>query len=245
LVGLLILVFSAIGFFSGNHSFFFIVSSGLAITTAFLMSFFGLFMFAREAIFSDDRFHMLHTNLSMALLFFAVAEVIGVAVRDLPDIYQIAVGLVQLIGVLLWAEGTAFYLYAANNILEFSDKKLILPLIVILSTLPYIVIQSFLILNSTSVYSHLFVTIPLEIGLTVILISQIIILWHYRKGYFALPLLLSILGTLSILVRTLIWSSVNPSFATSETQLLGILAYWLIGLSLLFVRRGESIVESI
>lgn len=246
-VGLLILVAVTIALVTDEQNTVFVITSILVALVAFLMSAVGLKLFAREGLVSEDRFHMLHTNIAIALLFFAIAEAIGAAVQVLPspESYQIALGLIQTIGILLWVEGTIFYLSAANTVLEFSDKRLILPLVLTLSTLPYIFVQLFLILSSGAAGSHLLVTIPLEIGLTVILISESIILWHYRDGYFALPILLSLFGTLSLLTRTVLWSSSGTTLGIPELQMLGIIGYWLIGFSLFLIRKGEDMIETV
>ncbi len=225
----------------------FMISSGLVTLTAIFAACVGLCLFAREGILSDDRFHTLHTNLSIALLFFAIGEVIGVVVEVIvaPGSYQIAIALVQIIGMLFWVEGVIFYLYATNTILEFSNKKLIIPLVLILATIPYVIVQLILQLSSSLIWSHLMVTIPLEIGLTIILISEVIIFYHYRNGYLVIPTFLSIIGTFLILIRIILWSSFIPDFATPILQVLAAIAYWFIGFSLFLVRKGKHVIEAL
>ncbi|MFW9932093.1 MAG: hypothetical protein ACFFDR_05490 [Candidatus Thorarchaeota archaeon] len=246
MAGLLILVISTISFFA-DETLSFILSSSLVVAIGILMSLTGLLLFAREGILNDDKFHMLQTNLAIAVLFFSIAEILGISVEVLgiAASYQIAIGLVQLIGVLLWVEGVVFYLYATNSVLEFSDKKLIMPLILILSAIPYIVVQVFILLSSAMLWSHLIVTILLEIGLTIVVISNLIILYHFRKGFFSLPLLLSIIGTLALLARTIIWSSIFPSYATPAMQIMAAIAYWLIGFSIFLIGKGERLIEAL
>jgi hypothetical protein len=247
LIGVVALAAASLSILTGNSQ----IASGTfsisAIAMAFIMAVLGAWLFVRQGLLSDDKFHMLHTNLSIALIFFGLSEIAITAVAALVDsmIYQIVIGLIQLIGVILWAEGAILYLYATNSILDFSDRRLIVPFIIILSALPYLGIQSFMSVTNMVRSDYLLVAVPLEIGLTIVFLSLLIILWHFRGGFYAKPILLSLAAILLLLTRTVLWCSDTLSLSDVLSQSLAVTAYWLLGFSLLVTYRGEVLVDRI
>lgn len=246
-IGLVALAAASLSLLTGNNQ---VVSGTLsisAIAMAFIMALLGSWLFVRQGLLSDDKFHMLHTNLSIALIFFGMSEIAITAVASMSDstIYQIVIGLVQLIGVILWAEGAILYLYATNSILDFSDRRLIVPFIMILSALPYLGIQSIMYFTSMVRSDYLLVAIPLEIGLTMVFLSLLIVLWHFRGGFYARPILLSLAAILLLLIRTILWCSETLALSDVRSQSIAIAAYWLLGFSLLVTYRGEALVDSV
>ncbi len=190
---------------------------------------------------------MMNTNLSIALLFLAVSEItaIGVSFIPNPDEFQIAIGLIQLIGVFFWVEGCLLYLYFANHVLEFSDRRLIIPLILVLASLPYLGIETILLILTASLSNKVVITVPLEIFLTSILLSQIIILWYFRKGHLARPVGLGILGNASLLARTILWTITAVTLTHPVLQITAAVGYWFLGVSLVLMKKSEDILDDI
>ncbi len=246
-LGILIPLGSVIGIVSGNQDIMSMLVAGTTFLTAWVVAGISLTSHLVDGGSADDRFESMHSRIAIALLFFAIAESAAIITGSLYvlDAYQLAIGVVLLIGILLWVEGTLHYLYTANTVLYFSEKYLVIPLILVFSTLPYLGGLVYILLTGSIVCNYLLIVIPIEIALTAILVSQLIIGYHFRKGYLGIPVILSFIGTVLLLVRMIAWCFVIPQFSSPILQLTGAIAYWVIGLSLLLVKSGSERIRTI
>ncbi len=219
-----------------------VMSSSLLVIIAFIVSVLGLWLVFKEGLIRNDRLLMLNTHLAIGLLIFAVAEVTSIMVQQLADplAYSFAIGIIQLVAVVLWTEGVVVYLYSTNSVLEFAKNRSVIPIIIFLISVLYVVAAAFTIdLQAFSIGQVL--SVPIGIGLTIILVSMTILLWCYRGGYLAIPTLLTVLGSLLLVVRTVSWGYIGISIADPNAQMLAVGAYLLLGASLSF--RSEKLAK--
>ena len=219
-----------------------VMSSSLLVIIAFIVSALGLWLVVKEGLIRNDRLLMLNTHLAIGLLIFAVAEVASIMVEQLADplAYSFAIGIIQLVAVVLWAEGVVVYLYSTNSVLEFAQNRYVIPLIIILISVFYVIAAAFTIGAQTFPIGRV-LSVPIGIGLTIILVSMTILLWCYRGGYLAIPTLLTVLGSLLLVVRTVSWGYVGISISDPNAQMLAVGAYLLLGASLSF--RSEKLAK--
>ncbi|MFW9907507.1 MAG: hypothetical protein ACFFEF_02945 [Candidatus Thorarchaeota archaeon] len=220
------------------------IMSLLIIGVALLVSFLGIWIVSKDGVLRNDTFLMLNVHLSVALFIFSVSEIIAIWADSLPNpvsSYPV-VGVIQLVGVLLWVEGVLIYLNSMNDVLRFTSRRYLLPIILIAISAIYIVFTSAIILlNEITLPYNLLIAVPIEIGFTVTIISMCMLLRWYHRGYLAIPSVLTILGSSLLLWRTLLWGYQIIRIADPYLQFIAIMGYLALGGSLAL--RSEKMAK--
>ncbi|MDF1540732.1 MAG: hypothetical protein P1Q69_17685 [Candidatus Thorarchaeota archaeon] len=222
------------------------VASILMVFVSFVVSALAIWMVARDGLMRNDRFLMVNTHLAVSLLIFAISEVAGIVLNQLGELSQVILlaGVVQLVAVGLVAEGMMEYLLSTNQVLEFAKSRYAIPLLVLVVTSFFVVVQGGFLIISSQVYPlGLVLSIPLEIGLTIVAISMIILLRYYRGGFLVIPMLLTILGTLLLLARTLLWGFQLMELLNPTSQIIAGAGYLLLGAALSFKSEEMAKVD--
>ncbi|MHA2423490.1 MAG: hypothetical protein ACXAEF_01805 [Candidatus Thorarchaeota archaeon] len=217
-------------------------SSGLLVLNAFIVATLGIWFVVKEGLNRTDRLLMLNTHLAVGLLIFAVSEVTSILVVQLaePLAYSFAISIIQLVAVLLWTEGVVVYLYSTNEVLEFAKNRYLIPIVFAVIAIVFI-IAGVLTIGIQSFSLGQVLSVPIAVGLAFILVSMLILLKYYRGGYLAIPTLLTFLGSLLLIVRTLAWGYLGTSFSDPTAQMIATGAYILLGASLSF--RSEKLAK--
>lgn len=221
-----------------------LVASILIVTVSFIVSGLGLWLVVKGGLMRNDRFLMLNTHLAISLLIFAVGEVSIIILNQIGEtsiIYLIAGG-VQLVAVILWTEGVLAYLIFTNQVLGFAKNRYVMPMMTVLITAFYLIVQGLPIFFASPVYPiGVILAIPIEIGLTIVAFSMFILLWYYRGGYLVIPTFLTILGTSLLLGRTLLWGYQMIGVLDPTSQIIAGAAYLMLGASLAF--KSEKLAK--
>jgi hypothetical protein len=221
-----------------------LVASILLVIVSFIVSVLAIWKVAKGGLIRNDKFLMLNTNLAVSLLIFALGEVSIIALYLIGEssTIDLIAGVVQLVAVGLWSQGVLVYLLSTNRVLGFARNKYTIPLMIILIAVFYLIVQGLPILFSMQPYSvGILLSIPIEIGLTLVVISMVILLRYYRGGYLAIPTLLTILGTILLIVRVLLWGHQILGILEPTSQIIAGAGYLLLGASLSF--KSEKLAK--
>lgn len=246
--GLVILVVSLLLYQSGDITNLLSLTIVLAPTVALLLGIVGLNAFGRESLVKDDRFHALNVWMALGLIVFSLSDIAGVIIHFTDNTNQICftVGLVQMPALLLWGLGVLGYLRASKSALGVSTGNRMWLLIIIgasVSALAMVVVVTLFIPTQNLLFT--IISVPMVVGLGVILFALGSLLWTLRRGLIARPLMLLFLGVLLFFIRNLFWSFVNYCPGTPFDYLTAIESYILIGASLVAASKLDEIYDAI
>ncbi|MFW9786747.1 MAG: hypothetical protein ACFFE2_05490 [Candidatus Thorarchaeota archaeon] len=242
--GFAILFVAEVLYFSGLHSFLNIYATTLSPIMAFFLGIVGLNFFGRESLVKEDRFHAMNVWMALGLIVFSLAEVTGILIRvtgNSSDIY-FTIGLVQMPALLLWCLGVVGYLRSSNSALGVFNGERMSSILVILSSLvglALVVIMTLIRPEQTILI--IFVSVPVIIGLGVLLLILGGIVWVLREGLIARPLILMFLGILLLLIRSLFWGIINYSPGSSFDYITAIEGFVLVGAALAVASRIDDV----
>ena len=241
LTGLVILLVSVILYYSGDALSLSIFSSFLAPLAAFFLGVAGLNAFGRESLVKDDRFHSLNVWMALGLIVFSLSEIAGVILHTLGSTEIIfTIGLVQLPALLLWGLGVLGYLQSSNSALGVAGNNM-WPRVILIGTiagLGLFVLETLFIPGSGLL--HIGISVPMVVGLSIILIALGRLLWTLRGGLIAKPLILLFLGVLLFFIRNLFWSFITYAPGSPFDYVIATEAYVLIGASIIAASRLEK-----
>jgi hypothetical protein len=243
IIGLFILATSMVLYYSGNSLTLSILTPFLTPLVAFFLGVAGLSAFGQESLVKDDRFNSLNVWMSLGLVVFSLSEVAGVILHVLGSVEIIfMVGLVQLPALLLWSLGVLGYLRSSNSALGDSGDGMWPRVLLIASIagLALIVIETLFFPRSII---QMGITVPMVVGLSIILIALGRLLWILRGGLIARPLTLMFLGVLLFFIRNLFWSFVTYAPGLPFDYVTAIESYILIGASIFASSRLEEVYE--
>jgi len=246
ILGIAILVVSLFLYQIGDTTSLLSFVSILTPAVALLLGIVGLNAFGRESLVKEDRYHALNVWVALGLIIFSLSEIAGIIIHftDNTNQFCFAVGLVQIPALLLWGIGVLGYLRSLNSALGVSNGNRMWPLIIIVSTIAGLAMVVFEILFIP--VQNLFLTIvsvPMVVGLGIILFALGSLLWTLRNGLIAKPLILLFLGVLLFFIRSLFWSFVNYCPETPFDYIMAIESYILIGASLFAANKLDEVYD--
>lgn len=244
--GLAILVVSLFLYQIGDTTNLLSFVSILAPAAALLLGIVGLNAFGRESLVKADRYYALNVWVALGLIIFGFSEIAGTIIHFIDNTHQMCfvVGLVQMPALLLWGVGVLGYLRSLNSALGVSSGNRMWPLIIIVSTiagLVMVVVETLFIPAQNLLFT--IVSVPMVVGLGIVLFTLGSLLWTLRSGLIARPLILLFLGVLLFFIRSLFWSFVNYCPGTPFDYITAIESYILIGASLFAARRLDEVYD--
>jgi hypothetical protein len=243
--GLAILIISISLYFVGDSTTLKIFTSFLVPLVAFFLGVMGLSAFGRDSLVKDDGFHALNVWMALGLIMFSIAEIAGVILHTIGSTEIVfTIGLVQLPALLLWVLGVLGYLKSSNSALGISGEKMwaYVILIATIAGLCLIVVETLFFPRSLL---YIGISVPMVVGLGIILIALTRLLWTLRSGLISRPLMLMFMGVLLYFIRNLFWSFVTYAPGSPFDYVTAIESYVLIGSSLIVASRLEDVYDSV
>ncbi len=222
-----------------------VLLSILTPLTAFLIGTLGLRLFGRESEMRHDMFHSVNLWISIGLIMLSLSEIAAILVSLTAGSLQIeaTIGLVQIPGLLLWGLGILQYLRSVNSSLEFAETGRLwtsLLVIVSLSTLVLIGINA-LYMPWIGAIENVVLS-PIIVGQGMLAIITLGLVWTFRHGEIARPLVLVFCGFLLYLVRTVHWAFTITTIGTPLNSIIAVEAYIFFGAALVLARNlGASV----
>jgi hypothetical protein len=211
------------------------------------MGILGLNAFGGESLVKDDSFHALNVWMALGLVVFSLSEIAGVIIHFIggPEEILFTVGLVQLPALLLWGLGVLGYLRSSNSALGVSKDRMWTRIILgaSIAVLVLVVAETLFIPGQSLLYTG--ISVPMVVGLGIILLALGRMLWTLRGGLIARPLILMFLGVLLYFIRSLFWSFVIYCPGSPFDYVTAIESYVLIGASLIAASRLEEVYDTI
>jgi hypothetical protein len=229
------LVLSVVGYTASLD----ILLSILTPLVAIFLGGLGLRIYNKEPEMKQDHFHALYLWISIGLFVLALSEV-AIALLDFSSIsleIKMTVSLIQIPGLLLWGFGVMQYLKSVNLALEIIDSTILwmsLLIITSLATLTLVVCAT-LFLPWISIVDTLIIS-PMVIGQCLFATILLVLVWSFRDGVVAKPLLLMLVGLLLYLVRTVYWAFSTSVIGTPLNSIFALEAYVFLGLALFFIQ---------
>ena len=247
LLGAFFLVTSSILLFLGFNDLVSSYSRVIAPIIALLIGIMGISFFGRESFLKEDRYHTLNVWIALGLIFFSLADFTAILVYLNENSSEICftIGLVQIPGLLLWALGVLGYLKSLNASLRLTEGTqlwIALGVITTLTSLSLVVIFA-IVFPSRNVFSSI-VSIPIIVILGLILCIITGMLWIFKDGYIARPLLLFLFGVTLLFVRSVFWQIEDYCVGSALTQIAAIESYLIVGASFLIASELNIIFES-
>lgn len=241
--GLAILVISLILNATGNIPILLAIVSVLSPAIALLLGISGLNAFGRESLVKEDRFHSLHVWMALGLIVFSLSEVASVIIHITGYSNEICftVGLVQMPALLLWGLGVLGYLRSSNIALGITNTDSLLQFIITLASIAGLAILVVVAVLNPSQILYTAISVPMIVGLVVIIFALGNLLWTLRDGLIARPLSLLFLGVLLFFIRTLFWSFINYCPGIPFDYVTAIESYILIGAAILAASKLDEI----
>ena len=210
--GLIILIIAEVLYFTGMNSILNTMTTSLTPLIALFLGIIGLNFFGRESLVKEDRFHSMNVWMALGLIVFSLSEIAGVLIRisGSPVEISFTVGLVQMPALLLWGLGVVGYFRSSNSALGlFTGNRIgsVIVLVTAISSLVLVVIMT--LFNPGQNILITFVSVPMIIGLGIILCILWGIVWILRQGLISRPLVLMSFGVLLLLIRSLFWGFLN------------------------------------
>jgi hypothetical protein len=235
-LGIVILITSVLLWVFGFDALVSALNSVLAPLIAILVGTFGIVSFGRESFLKEDRYHTLYAWMALGLIFFSLADITTILVSMVEDSAEMCftIGLVQVPGLFLWALGIMSYLKSLNSSLRLTEGTqlwLALGIITTLMSLSLIVILSVIFPSRNFVSTIVFVPITVVLGLVFFIILAI--LWVFKDGSLAQPLLLLLFGVSLLFARAIFWQIEGYCNEIAFNQLMAIESYLLIGVAFL------------
>lgn len=241
--GLIILIISLLLYFAGEMMWLAIFTAFCTPLVAFFLGVAGLSAFGGESLVKDDRFHALNVWMALGLVVFSLSEVAGVILHVLGSVEIIfMIGLVQLPALLLWSLGVLGYLRSSNSALGVVGDGMWARVLLVatIAGLALIVIETLYFPRSLF---QMGITVPMVVGLSIILIALSWLLWVLRSGLIAIPLTLMFLGVLLFFIRNLFWSFITYAPGSPFDYVTAIESYVLIGASIIAASRLEEVYD--
>ena len=222
-------------YFTGMNTVLTTMTTALSPIIALFLGILGLNFFGRESLVKEDRFHAMNVWMALGLVVFSLAEITGFLIRIIESSTEIVftIGLVQMPALLLWGVGAIGYLRSSNSALGvFTGNRIgsILFVVTAISGLALVVIMT--LINPSQNLLTTIVSVPMIAGLGIILCVLGGIIWIFREGLIARPLILMFLGVLMLLIRSLFWGFVAYSPGSPFDYITAIEGYILVGASL-------------
>jgi hypothetical protein len=244
-IGLTILIISIILYFVGDSINLLIFTSFLVPLVAFFLGVMGLNVFGRDSLVKDDRFHALNVWMALGLIVFSMAEIAGVILHTIGSVEIVfTIGLVQLPALLLWGLGVLGYLRSSNSALGISGEKMWTHVILVAAVAGlclFVVETQFFTRNLL----YIVISVPMVVGLGIILVALGRLLWTFRSGLISRPLNLMFMGVLLYFIRNLFWSFFTYAPGSPFDYVTAIESYVLIGASLIVASRLEDVYDSV
>jgi len=242
--GFVILMVAEVLYFTGMSTVLSAMTTALSPFIALFLGILGLNFFGRESLVKEDRFHAMNVWMALGLVVFSLAEITGFLIRITESSTEIffTIGLVQMPALLLWGVGVIGYLRSSNSALGvFTGNRIgsILFIVTAISSLALVVIL--ILINPSQNLLATFVSVPMIVGLGVILCVLGGIIWILREGLIARPLILMFLGVLMLLIRSLFWGIVTYSPGSPFDYVTAIEGYILVGASLAAASRLDDV----
>jgi hypothetical protein len=239
-LGIVILITSVLLWVFGFDALVSSLNSILAPLIAILVGTFGIVSFGRESFLKEDRYHTLYAWMALGLIFFSLADITSILVSMVADSTEMCftIGLVQVPGLFLWALGIMSYLKSLNSSLRLTEGTqlwLALGIITTLMSLSLIVILSIIFPSRNFISTIVFVPITVVLGLIFFIILAI--LWVFKDGSLAQPLLLLLFGVSLLFARAIFWQIEGYCTEIAFNQLMAIESYLLIGVAFLIANR--------
>ena len=245
LTGLFILVISVILYYIGYTTTLSIFTSFLVPLVAFFLGVVGLSAFGRDSLVKDDRFHALNVWMALGLVVFSLSELGEVLLHVLGSQEIIfVIGLVQLPALLLWGLGVLGYLRSSNSAFGVSGSGMWARTILIAAVVGLALVAVETLYFPRSLF-YIAISVPMLVGLSIILFALGKLLWILRSGLIARPLMLMFLGVLLFFIRNLFWSFATYAPGSPFDYVTAIEAYVLIGASLVAASRLEEVYDEI
>ena len=246
-LGALILIASVLLLTFGFDALVFSSMNILAPLIALSMGILGLMFFGRESFLKEDRYHTLYAWIALGLIFFSLADVTAILVFIAEDSVQICytIGLVQLPGLFLWVLGILSYLRSLNSSLRLTEGTqlwLALGVITTLTSLSLIVIFTIIFPERNVLSTIVFIPIAVVLGLVLCIIFAI--LWIFKEGLLAKPILLLLMGIVLLFIRAIFWQIEGYCDGNSLGQIMAIESYLLVGASFLIANKIGNIFQS-
>ena len=239
-LGFVILIMSVLLWVFGLDALASSLNSILAPLIAILVGAFGIVLFGRESFLKEDRYHTLYAWVALGLIFFSLADITAILVSMLEDSTEMCftIGLVQVPGLFLWALGIMSYLKSLNSSLRLTEGTqlwLALGIITALMSLSLIVILSIIFPSRDFLSTIVFVPITVALGLVFFIILAI--LWIFKDGSLAQPLLFLLFGVSLLFARAIFWQIEGYCNEIAFNQLMAIESYLLIGVAFLIANK--------
>ena len=245
-LGIVILITSILLWAFGLDALVSSLNSILAPLTAILVGTFGIMSFGRESFLKEDRYHTLYAWIALGLIFFSLADITAILVSMAEDSTEICftIGLVQMPGLFLWALGIMSYLKSLNLSLRLTEGTqlwLVLGITTTLMSLSLIVILSIIFPSRELLSTIVFVPITVALGLVFFVILAI--LWIFKDGSLAQPLLFLLFGVFLLFSRAIFWQIEGYCNEMAFNQLTAIESYLFIGVAFLIANKIGIIFE--
>jgi len=208
--------------------------------TAFLLGTLGLRLFGRESEMRHDTFHSVNLWISIGLIMLSLSEIAAILMSFTVGPLQVeaTVGLVQVPGLLLWGFGILQYLRSVNASLEFAETgRLWMSLLVVVSlaTMALIAINA-LYLPWVGPIENVVLS-PIVVGQGTLAAITLGLVWTFRHGEIAKPLVFLVCGFLLYLVRTVHWAFTITTTGTPLNSIIAVEAYIFFGAALAAARN--------
>ncbi|NHI89532.1 MAG: hypothetical protein EAX87_08420 [Candidatus Thorarchaeota archaeon] len=212
----------------------------LAPFTAISVGILGMAFFGRESFLKEDRYHTLYAWIALGLIFFSLADFTTILVSMAEDSTQLCftIGLVQIPGLFLWALGIMSYLKSLNSSLRLTEGTqlwLALGIITTLMSLSLIVIVSIVFPMRNLLSTIVFVPITIVLGLVFFILLAV--LWIFKDGSLAQPLLFLLFGISLLFFRAIFWQIEGYCNETAFNQLMAIESYLFIAVAFLIANK--------
>lgn len=240
ILGLIILAVFVLLSITGYVDALLILFSIMTPITAFLLGTLGLRLFGRESEMRHDTFHSVNLWISIGLIMLSLSEIAAILVSLTAGPLQIeaTIGLVQMPGLLLWGVGIFQYLRSVNSSLEFTETgKLWMSLLVVASLATLVLIAANALYLPWIGAIENVVLSPIVVGQGILAIITLGLVWTFRHGEIARPLVLVFCGFLLYLVRTVHWAFMISTIGTPLNSIMAVEAYIFFGAALALARN--------
>lgn len=231
----LFLIFSVIG----RVEILIFFTSLLTPVAALFFGFVGLHLYNQESSMRQDRFHTLQLWISIGLiiLFLSETAIVFFSLTAFSVQIQLIVGLIQMPGLLLWGFGVLQYLRSVNTALELMEsKRLWMGLLIAISLTTLALFTTTVVFMPGLGVMQSVIISPILACLGLLSVILFGLVWNFRDGEIANPLMLIFAGFLFYLIRTAQWAFSAAAIGTPSNDIIAFGAYLLLGAALLQVR---------
>ena len=217
-----------------------VLLSVLTPLTAFLLGALGLRLFGRESEMRHDMFHSVNLWIAIGLIMLSLSEAAAILVSITASPLQIeaTIGLMQLPGLLLWGFGVLQYLRSVNSSLEFAETGRLWMILLVVTSLATLILiaANALYIPGIGVIENVVLS-PIVVGQGMLTTIALGLVWTFRNGEIARPLVLVFFGLLLYLVRTVHWAFTISTIGTPLNGIIAVEAYIFFGAALALARN--------